>query len=295
MINLNTAWADATIIGFDTETSGKYPLESEICEIAAVKWCGGKIVDEFQSLVAVSRPMSDEVINIHHITNEMVAKAPTVPEVIKKFHEFIKGGVVVAHHAPFDLGFVAHEFDKAGLPLPEEPVFCSSILSRRAFPQAPNHRLQTLIPFFKLQQGAAHRALDDARACLEVTLRVFQKVSEKVNQKNSSEVVSLQSLFEFQTTDLQWAQFSTKTLRKNAVFATLVKAIETRQDVQIVYDGGSRPGQARTVKPIGLVRTPIERAAIINAEGGGDFFVAQEEGESIPKRYFLKKISAARF
>ncbi len=285
MINRNATWGESTLIAFDIETSGKYPLESEVCEIAAVKWRGGKIVDEFQTLVAVSRPMSAEVINIHHITNEMLVGAPKISEIIKKFRTFVDDGFVIAHHAPFDLGFMAHEFEKAGLALPVAPAFCSSILSRRAFPQAANHRLQTLIGFFKLPQGQAHRALDDARACLEVALKVFEKVGPEK---------TIQEILDYQTTRLEWLQFSTQQLRKSSVFSVLLKALETREDVQIVYEGGSRPGQARTVKPIGLVRTPIERAAIINAEGGGDFLVAQEEGEPIPKRYFLKKISAAR-
>jgi DNA polymerase III subunit epsilon len=285
MMDLNTPWREATFVGFDTETSGKYPLDSEICEIAAVKWQGGRVVAEFQSLVAVSKPMSNEVIQIHNITNEMLIGAPSIRDAISKFHAFIEGSFLIAHHAPFDLGFVAHEFERVGLTLPKAPVFCSSILSRRAFPQSPNHRLQTLIEFFKLEKGKAHRALDDAKACLEVALRVYEKVGADV---------TIQSLLTYQTTRLEWSQFSTQHLRANPVFAVLLKALEKREILQIVYEGGSRPGQARTVTPMGLVRTPIERAAIVNAEGGGDFLVALEEGETMPKRYFLKKISAAR-
>jgi DNA polymerase III subunit epsilon len=52
-----TPWRDLTFVGFDTETSGKYPIESEICEIAAVKWRGGQIVERFESLIKPSKPM----------------------------------------------------------------------------------------------------------------------------------------------------------------------------------------------------------------------------------------------
>jgi DNA polymerase-3 subunit epsilon len=278
-------WVESTLIAFDIETSGKYPFESEVCEVAAVKWRGGQIIDTFQSLVKVSRPMSAEVIAIHHITNEMLEGAPSIASVTRQFREFVGDGFVMAHHAPFDLGFMALEIEKAKLNLPEAPAFCTSILSRRAFPQSANHRLQTLIAFFQLPQGQAHRALDDAKACLEVGLRVFEKLGPDK---------TIQEILDYQTTQLEWSQFSTQALRTNPVFVTLLTALEQKNDVQIVYQGGSRPGQSRTVKPIGLVRTPIERAGIVNAEGGGDFLVAQEEGETIPKRYFLKKISAAR-
>lgn len=284
-MNTNLPWHEATFVGLDTETSGKYPLDAEICEIAAVKWRGGKVIENFQSLVAITRPMNPEALGIHHITPEMLIGAPSAHEAITKFHAFCEDSYLIAHHAPFDMGFIAYEFERAGLSLPTAPVFCSSILSRRAFPQSPNHRLQTLVDFFKLDKGTAHRALDDAKACLEVGLRVFEKLGG---------LTTIAQIYEFQTTRLEWPQFSMQALRSNPVFVTLLGALEKHEPLQIVYDGGSRPGQARTVTPLGLVRTPIERGAIENADGGGDFFVAVEEGEPLPKRYFLKKISAAR-
>ena len=130
-----TKWRDLTIVAFDTETSGKYPLSAEICEIAAVKWQGGAIVDTFESLIKPSKPLVPENIAIHGITNEMVETAPPISERIADFHRFIQGAIVVAHHSPFDLGFVAHEFEKASLPLPTEDALCSSLLSRRLFPE----------------------------------------------------------------------------------------------------------------------------------------------------------------
>ena len=54
------SWKNKTWISFDTETTGKYPLGSEVCEIAAVKWKDGKIIDEFQSFCAISEPMGEE-------------------------------------------------------------------------------------------------------------------------------------------------------------------------------------------------------------------------------------------
>jgi DNA polymerase III subunit epsilon len=88
----------------------------------------------------------------------MVEHAPRMSERIEHFHSFIQGAIPVAHHAPFDLGFVAIEFENAGLPLPTMPALCSSLLARKLFPESTNHRLQTLIPFFGIEQGTAHRA-----------------------------------------------------------------------------------------------------------------------------------------
>ena len=140
-----------TIIAFDTETSGQYPLQAEVCEIAAVKWSQGKVIDTFSSLVKVSEPMGEKVIGIPGITNEMLKDAPKMVDILPSFREFIDDGYLVAHHSPFDLGFMAIEFEKYNLSLPERPAFCSSLLSQKIFPNSPNHKLQTLIKYLKIE------------------------------------------------------------------------------------------------------------------------------------------------
>lgn len=275
---MSTPWQEATLVGFDVETSGKYPLADEVCEIAAVKWRAGQIIGEFQTFVQVSRPMSDEVIQIHHITNEMLVGAPSRDVAIRQFRDFIADDYVVAHHAPFDLGFLAPEIERAKLILPKKNAFCSSLLSRKAYPESENHKLQTLIKFFKLNQGQAHRALDDARACLEVAIKVFERLEQR-----KSNVLMIEDIYEYQEAQLPWSDYSVIFLKSHPVYSQIVQALEAHSEVQIVYSGGSRPGQARTVKPMGLVRNPLD-----------DYLVATEVVGEIPKRYFLNKITAAR-
>jgi hypothetical protein len=88
----------------------------------------------------------------------------------------------------------------------------------------------------------------------------------------------------YQEADLQWSHYSMHEFRSHNIFSKVVEALEKQSPLQIVYQGGSRPGQARTVMPLGLVRNPLD-----------DYLVALEEGsvDDQPKRYFLKKISAA--
>ena len=62
MQELSRKWKDIVWVGFDTETTGKYPLEAELCEVAAVAWKNGEFIGEFQSLVKPSQPMGEEVI-----------------------------------------------------------------------------------------------------------------------------------------------------------------------------------------------------------------------------------------
>lgn len=265
-------WRELEFIGFDTETTGKYPLGAEVCEVAAVKWKDGKVIDTFQTLLKPSQPMGAEVIAIHGITNEMVESAPRMRDKIREFRDFIRGAVAVAHHAPFDLGFLSVDMESAGLELPEEPVLCSSLLSRKLFPESKNHRLQTLVEFFSLEKGTAHRALDDARACLEVALRCLEKLGDQ----------PIQAAFDAQGGKLTWQRFSLREIEMQSAIANLTKAIREQKKSDIVYSGGSQPGEKRRVHPIGVVRSL-----------DGDFLVAYDEKDQRSKRYLLEKITLA--
>lgn len=270
-MRLNLPLKDMTVVAFDTETSGAYPLDSEICEIAAVKWQAGKVIDTFQTLVKPTKAMSDFIIGIHGITNEMVDDAPSIGDVVPKFHQFIQDSVVLAHHAAFDLGFVAYEFEKKGLSFPKIPALCSSLLSRKLFPESKNHKLQTLIEFFQLKKGQAHRAMDDAVACLEVGLRCFEKFGW---DKTFGEILA------YQVSKLEWDNFSIFKLQDNEVYNAIVNALIKDLDLEMSYRAA---GDRRRVRPVGLVRNP-----------DGDYMVAYEGADQQSKRFYLGKIVAAK-
>jgi DNA polymerase III subunit epsilon len=270
-ISLQEPWKNATFVSFDTETTGAYPLESEVCEVAGVKWKDGKIIDEFQSLVKISKPMSDFIIGIHGITNEMCVDAPAMKDVIRKFHEFSKDTILVAHHAPFDIGFLTLEMEKCGLVPTDLPTICTSLLSRKVFPNFANHKLQTLIPLLGITQGTAHRALDDSRACLQVALKCMEKVGPES---------SLEKIFETQGIKLFWKDYSMQFLRQHDIYGLLVLAIEAGRRVEIGYRG-TAPEQKRPVMPIGIVRSP-----------DGDYLVGFCEREQRNKRYYLNRIAS---
>ena len=109
---LQKKWTEYPIIAVDTETSGQYPIQDDICEIAAVKSIGGKVIETYQTLVKPRGKMTDFIIGIHGITNEMVVDAPSISQVLPDFMKFIKEGIVVGHHSPFDLGFLTYELEK---------------------------------------------------------------------------------------------------------------------------------------------------------------------------------------
>lgn len=275
---LKRPWVESTLIAIDLETTGKYPLDAEICEMAAVKWRGGRVVETYQTLLKPTLRMSDEVIAIHNITNEMVEGAPLLQDKLAEFRAFIDDGFVLAHHAPFDLGFLAWEFEKARMLLPSNPAFCTSLLSRAINADVPNHRLATLAKHFEIEAGAAHRALDDAKTCLAVALKYFEKLGTEAK---------LSDIQGIQVTPLPWTRFSIDALTEREHFRTMVRALRDKREIIMVYESGSRPGEPRKVFPMGLVRNP-----------DGDYLVATEgnnEGDDVrAKRYFLEHISAVR-
>lgn len=267
LFNELSLWSDYPIVAFDTETSGPYPLESEIVELGAVKWFKGEIIGQFQTLLKPSKPMAQENINIHGITNEMVADAPLMKDQIVAFHEFIKDSLLIAHHAPFDLGFIAPEFEKAGLAFPTNVHLCSSLISR-ALLHTTNHKLQTLVKELNLVGGDAHRAYDDAYACLQV----FMKAAEKLD------VPSLEKLKAVQTKKLAWMDY-TLFSKPTEQIKSLVDAIQKQKTIQIVYEGGQSKNKLRPITPKGIVRNP-----------DGDYVHAECGLDNQRKRFYLSKI-----
>jgi DNA polymerase-3 subunit epsilon len=272
MISLETPWSEAEFVAFDTETSGAYPAGDEIVEFGAVRWKGGRVVDSYQTLLKPREKMSDFIIGIHGITNEMVADAPLIKDKIQEIRKFFEGAFLMAHHAPFDMGFVCFEFEKNHIPLPAEPVLCTSLLSRVMIPESPNHKLQTLIGELHLERGTAHRAHDDARACLMVGLECFRRLGEKATVNEA-----LKKMGKF----LPWENYRLVG-SGNELIGKALEAVEKKLPMDIVYDGGSSKGETRRIGPLGIVRNP-----------DGDYIMAKCFRDASPKRFYLSKIKDA--
>src|SRR5205823_6318834 len=97
---------EVTFVVVDLETTGGSPEDCGITEIGAVKVRGGEVLGEFQSLVDPGSPIQPFVTVLTGITDSMVAAAPAVAGVLAAFLEFARGSVLVAHNAPFDMGFL---------------------------------------------------------------------------------------------------------------------------------------------------------------------------------------------
>lgn len=265
-IDFSKPWTEHTFIAFDTETSGAYPIGDDVVEFGAVKWQAGKIVDELQLLIKPRQLMSDFIIGIHGITNEMVEESPPMRDVIHKIDAFIHDHILMAHHAAFDVGFMTVEYEKYGLPFPTQPVLCTSLLSRKLIYGCENHKLQTLVRFLGINGGSAHRALDDARSCLYVGLKCFEKLGEKA---------TMEEIFKCQATSLEWKNFIIRG-DTNINVKNIVEAVENKKVLEIIYDKAT---ETRRIRPLGLVRNP-----------DGDFIYAECLRDKTNKRFYLPRV-----
>ncbi|MDP9458930.1 MAG: DEDD exonuclease domain-containing protein [Actinomycetota bacterium] len=175
---VGTALADVTFVVVDLETTGGSPKDNAITEIGAVKVRGGAVLGEFQTLVDPGCAIPPYISVLTGITSMMVAAAPRIGAVLPGFLEFARGAVLVAHNAPFDMGFLKAACAENGLAWPAAASIDTAVLARRLLSrdEVPNCKLATLAPYFSATTSPTHRALDDARATVDVLHGLFERL-----------------------------------------------------------------------------------------------------------------------
>jgi exonuclease, DNA polymerase III, epsilon subunit family len=174
---LGTPLHEVTFVVFDLETTGGSPKEHAITEIGAVKVRGGERLGELATLVDPGGPIPPFITVLTGITDAMVTAAPKLESVLPTFLEFIRGAVLVAHNAPFDVGFVKAACAALGYPPPANPVVDTADLARRVLTrdETPNCRLATLARLFRTPSQPCHRALADARTTVDVLHALLER------------------------------------------------------------------------------------------------------------------------
>ena len=167
--DLGTPLADVTFVVVDLETTGGSPERSGITEIGAVKVRGGEVLAEFQTLINPGVPIPPTITILTGITEAMVMPAPTIDQVLPTFLEFAGDAVLIAHNARFDIGFLNAALVAHGHEALTNRVIDTVKLARRLVrSEVPNCKLGTLAAHFRVSATPSHRALDDARATVEV-------------------------------------------------------------------------------------------------------------------------------
>ena len=170
---------DDTFVVFDIETTGLSKETESITEIGAVKVVDGKIIDRFSTFVNPERPIPAEITKLTGITNEMVADAPVITEILPKFLEFCQDAVLVAYNANFDTGFIRLNAErKCGIEV-KNTVLDTLELSRSLLPELKKHKLDIVCEQLGVSLEGHHRAVNDAEATAEVFLKFIDMLVEK--------------------------------------------------------------------------------------------------------------------
>ena len=126
-------WTESWVV-VDLETTGLSSRRDRIIEIGAVAGEGRLITDEFHSLIDAGQPIHRQAQRVHGISEAMLRGQPQPEEVLTKFYRFLGRSSLVAHNAPFDVGFLRHEFGRLGLGLTNRH-YCTLRLARQRFPR----------------------------------------------------------------------------------------------------------------------------------------------------------------
>lgn len=182
---------------FDLETTGLSSDVAEIIEIAGLKICRGEIVEEFNELIKPTQPINEFITDLTGITNFMVENKGNISIVGEKFSSFVGDHIVVAHNANFDINFIYDNFLDHNIGIFNNDFIDTLRLARCLVKDCKNHKLQTLVEYFKFEEIGYHRAMVDTINThkLLVELKEIHKKNPdsftKTNQADKAQDLSL--------------------------------------------------------------------------------------------------------
>ncbi len=171
-------------IAIDTETTGLNVTNSEIVEIAAIRFRAFKPVECFSTLCKPRKGISEEASKINGITEDMVADKPEFGFIVQALQDFIGDDNLVGHNLPFDLKFIV----KYGVDLTKSSkrkYYDTLRISQHTLKKIKekwdsefmdympdydgdydviDYKLETLCFYYGIPLSNAHRALDDCYA-----------------------------------------------------------------------------------------------------------------------------------
>lgn len=163
---------------FDIETTGLSATTNKITEIGAVIVQNGEVKAKYNTFVNPGVPIPENIVELTGITDEMVADARPIAEVLPEFLEFAGGRMLVAHNASFDTGFIRFAAEENGIKF-DNPYLDTVAMSRNMNLELKNHKLDTLAKFYKLGDFNHHRASDDA----EMLAAIFSCMSSRLKEE----------------------------------------------------------------------------------------------------------------
>ena len=201
---------DDEFIVFDLETTGLDASTCKITEIGAVKIRAGEVIERYNTFVNPECPIPEEITKLTSITDEMVADARKIDEVLPEFLAFVGDRLMIAHNADFDTGFLRMAAKSLNLPF-ENPYLDTLALSRYLNPELKSHRLNRLAEHYELGDFHHHRACDDA----EMLGLIFFAMTEQMAKLDIKDFEALQNDMREQADPLNLPMYHQILLVKN--------------------------------------------------------------------------------
>jgi DNA polymerase III epsilon subunit family exonuclease len=217
--------SEASYTVFDVETTGLFPYSGDrICEIGAVRATPGKrTVKKFHALADPLRPISAGARAVNGITDDMVRGKPAIEDVLPAFLDFVRGSVLVAYNAGFDLGFLESSMGERGRELDGCVVIDALGLSRRLLSGLGRYNLASVAEHLGVESRGPHRALADA----VMTWKVFRVLLKELDRRGVYEVEEAQSRV-FRSSRMDASV-------RGPHIAAIQEAMKARRDLVIVY------------------------------------------------------------
>ncbi len=190
---------NVTFTVLDVETTGLSPDSGHrICEIALLRFRGGKVLDSFESLIDPQRSISPGASAVNGLTDFHIQGQPLFGQVAERVQAMLDGAVLVAHNAAFDLGFLAAEWRRLRWPPRMGFTVDTLLLARRLYAFRRNN-LAEVARSLRVRIDREHRAMGD----VWTTLRVLQAMLADLNRRGA---VTLGHLLDAQGGNVLWPE-----------------------------------------------------------------------------------------
>ena len=171
--------ANSRQIVLDTETTGLEPSQGhKIIEIGCVEMVNRRLTgNNYHQFLQPDRDIDEGAQAVHGISNDFLADKPRFADVVRDFIDYLDGAELIIHNAPFDVGFIDHEFKLAGEEYGKVATYCTVIdtlvMARKMRPGKKNN-LDILCKEYEVNNAhrELHGALLDAELLSEVYLRM---------------------------------------------------------------------------------------------------------------------------